>query len=547
MSVNLTNAEIRQFELAGITKDQIGKTIERDRAAGLSDEDITLKAMMKADQLEKENPALEGSIVRGGLRAISNLPFGDTINRGLMSVKALDDAYMSIPTDKVKAAYNATLDYITGNNKPTLRQYLEAPEGTTPPDRSWNQLYKDKYNELRKDRGETFSENYTKNMNKLKRTFQEQNYDVPKPIRLTLDAAGTIGSYGLLPEGIYETVPRAAAFAAADSYQSGIDKSVKDRSINAAIGGITAGVLTGAVNKISGASAMKQTEKEYPILAEGFRKNPPKTAEESLERMMANYAKSPLKNGGRADKELEKLASNLSNKNLEKLIDPASNLSPSNTMERILDKTVRNPDINKGLEYSKNVLNEPNLLKALTKLGEIPGATGAMKKGVNAGALKPVNTEGLGGGLLGALGGGLVGGPWGVIAGGLLGSKGRIIPIVGDVIANSGKRSATKIADALVNPKNMSKAANAALKLIPKTQSNPKNLKIESGLIKSIYDGIAGEPKKDNKNKSSLVYPVGNNVIVLPESSDSGESITQKHLQLIAALDPNFFSRTKVV
>ena len=94
MSVNLTNAEIRQFELAGITKDMIGKTIERDRAAGLSDEDITLKASMKADQLEKENPALEGSIVRGGLRAISNLPFGDTINRGLMSVKALDDAYI---------------------------------------------------------------------------------------------------------------------------------------------------------------------------------------------------------------------------------------------------------------------------------------------------------------------------------------------------------------------------------------------------------------------------------------------------------------------
>lgn len=546
MAVNLTNAEIRQFELAGITKDMIGKTIERDRAAGLSDQDITLKASMKADQLEKENPALEGSIVRGGLRAISNLPFGDTINRGLMSVKALDDAYISIPTDKVKAAYNATLDYVTGNNKPTLRQYLEAPEGTTPPDRSWNQLYKDKYNELRKDRGETFSENYTKNMNKLERTFKEQNYDVPKPIRWTLDAAGTIGSYGLLPEGIYETVPRAAAFAAADSYQSGIDKSVKDRSINAAIGGITAGVLTGLVNKISGASTMKQAEKEYPILADGFRKNPPKTAEESLERMMANYAKSPLKNGGRADKELEKLASNLSNKNLEKLIDPASNLSPSNTMERILDKTVRNPDINKGLEYSKNVLNEPNLLKALTKLGEIPGATGAMKKGVNAGALKPINTEGLGGGLIGALGGGIVGGPWGAIAGGLLGSKGRVVPIIGDVIANSGKRSATKIANALVNPKNMSKTANAALKLIPKTQSNPKNLKTESGLIKSIYDGIAGEPKKDNKNKSSLVYPTSNNIIILPESSDSGESITQKHLQLIAALDPNFFSGTKV-
>lgn len=513
MSVNLTDAEIRQFELAGITKEMIGKTIERDRAAGIPDKDIELKAASRAEVLEKQNPSFTQG--RGISRAISNLPFGDTINRGIQGVKAV---------------YDATMDKITGNDKPTIRQYLEAPEGTTPPDRSW---------------GEMVKSNYDENMNKLKRTFQEQNYDVPKWYRYPMDAAGVIGSYGLLPEGIYSSVPKAALFSAADSYQSGIDKSVKDRSINAAIGGVTAGLLTGLSNKISGASTMKQAEKEYPILADRFKKNPPKTAEESLERMMVNYTKSPLKNGGRADKELEKLASNLSNKNLEKLIDPTSKLSPSNTMERIFDKTARNPDIKEGVKYLEKLTGEKYTPKAINALKEIPSATSAMKNGVNAGALKPVNTEGLGGGLLGALGGGLVGGPWGAIAGGLLGSKGRIIPIVGDVIANSGKKSATKIADALVNPKNISKAANTALKLIPKVGSAPRTQKIIS------TEALGKDPeaiKPSSKNlirNNGLVLP--NNIIVLPDNNnDTSESIVQKHLQLLAALDPNFLSGTKV-
>ena len=57
MAVNLSDAEIRQFELAGITKEDIGKTIERDRAAGLSDQDIELNAAVKAANLEKANYA----------------------------------------------------------------------------------------------------------------------------------------------------------------------------------------------------------------------------------------------------------------------------------------------------------------------------------------------------------------------------------------------------------------------------------------------------------------------------------------------------------
>lgn len=530
MSVNLTDAEIRQFELAGITKEMIGKTIERDRAAGLSDQDIELKAASRAEILEKQNPSFTQG--RGISRAISNLPFGDTINRGIQGAKAL---------------YDATLDYATGNNKPTLRQYLEAPEGVEPKDRSW---------------GELFHENYNENMNKLKRTFQEQNYDVPKLYRYTMDAAGTIGSYGLLPEGIYSSVPSAAAFAAADSYQSGIDKSVKDRSINAAVGGITAGVLTGLVNKISGASTMKKVEKEYPLLADGFRKNPPKTAEEALDRATKNFVQKSQNPQlqARVNEEAKRLFGNIDDKTFKTIAESSTKNFDKSPLGKALTKRANeaiklNETAGKLSKEAESLgKNSKGYIKAFEKSLDAAEKYSAADKASKtlsafreiASSPTPINTEGLGGGLIGALGGGLLGGPWGAIAGGLLGSKGRVIPIIGDVIANSGKRSATKIANALVNPKNMSKTASAALKLIPKTQSNPKNLKTESGLIKSIYGTIAGESKKDNKNKSSLVYPTSNNIIILPESSDSGESITQKHLQLLAALDPNFFSGTKV-
>jgi hypothetical protein len=582
MSVNLTNAEIRQFELAGITKEMIGKTIERDRAAGLSDQDITLKASMKADQLEKENPALEGSIVRGGLRAISNLPFGDTINRGLMSVKALDDAYISIPTDKVKAAYNATLDYVTGNNKPTLRQYLEAPEGTTPPDRSWNQLYKDNYNELRKDRGETFSENYTKNMNKLERTFKEQNYDVPKPIRWTLDAAGTIGSYGLLPEGIYETVPRAAAFGALDAYQEGINKDSGDRAINALIGGIATGAVTGIVNKATGKTAIKKVEKEYPLLAEGFRKNPPKSTEEAVERITSNYVKNAnTAMKGRVDQEATKLFSNMDNETFKSIAVGSGNKKSllNKALSKETSKITKDASkAQKAFKLAENnlnntleVINQPghpingkdvkNLTKALEKTKKAAdiakikqtNATNIGKLPEIATTAKP-STEGLTGGLTGFLAGNWAGGPVGGIVGALIGSRGKIGNALGAVGEKILGNSGTGIAKAMVNPQGTNVLTRALRKSItPGVEGLIKKTVVPTVQALRSEDNTSYKPskkyQKTNKGKQTNNIPFSylpNNVIVLPESNDSGESITQKHLQLIAALDPNFFSRTKI-
>ncbi|MBO7696854.1 MAG: hypothetical protein J6T10_29855 [Methanobrevibacter sp.] len=208
MAVNLTNAEIRQFELAGITREMIGRTIERDRAAGLPDNEIELRAAAKAENLEKANPSLEYG--RGVSRWISNLPFGDSINRGIQGLNA---------------AYDASLDYLSGNNKPTVRQYLEAPEGTTPPDRSWREM---------------FNENYDKNIKKLERTYQEQNYDVPKWYRYPMDAAGTIGSYGLMPA---KSIPTEMAIYGADAFQQGYDKDFKDRAHSGVLGASFVGAL----------------------------------------------------------------------------------------------------------------------------------------------------------------------------------------------------------------------------------------------------------------------------------------------------------------
>ena len=544
MAVNLSDAEIRQFELAGITKEDIGKTIERDRAAGLSDQDITLKASIRANQLEKENLAFEGSVVRGGLRAISNLPFGDTINRGLMGINALDNAYTSVPDDTLKAAYNATLDYLFGNNKPTLRQYLEAPEGTTPPDRSWNQLYHDNYNALRESKGETFSENYNENMKKLERTFQEQNYDVPKWVRYTLDTAGTIGSYGLLPEGIYSSVPSAAAFGAADAFQEGIKTDEKnrtrDRIVNALIGGAVSGAVTGAVNKITGASAMKKAEKEYPLLAEGFKKNPPKSTEEAVDRITINYVKNSLNPSleGRASAEAEKLFSNLDTRTLKDITwgNGTPHTSP-------LGKAMT-----KNLESAMNLGDRGAVKKALK-------AVKALNKLTDVSAAAKPSTEGLTGGVTGFLAGNWISGPVGGIAGALIGSGGKI----GNALSGAGElllgESGQRLTKAMVNPQGTNAVSRALRKVatpaageVAKKANIPVGKFLQNEDVGVLPKKISYEPKPSKKNlvpnnygQQPFVLP-NNTTVVLPDN-DSGESIMQKHLQLLAALYPQYYQK----
>ena len=513
MAVNLTNAEIRQFELAGITKDQIGKTIERDRAAGLSDQDIELNAAAKAANLEKANPSFTQG--RGVSRWISNLPFGDTINRGIQGAKAL---------------YDATLDYVSGNNKPTVRQYLEAPEGVTPKDRSWSDLV---------------SENYNENMKKLERTFQEQNYDVPKWYRYPMDAAGTIGSYGLLvPEAVYATVPRAAAFGAADAFQEGIKTDEKnrmrDRIVNALIGGAVSGAVTGAVNKITGASAMKTAEKEYPLLAEGFKKNPPKSTEEAVDRITSNYVKSSLNPSleGRASAEAEKLFSNLDTKTLKEITwgNGTPHTSPlGKAMTKNLESAMNLGDRGATTRATKAV-------KALNKLTDVSAAA------------KP-STEGLTGGILGALGGGWVGGPVGGIAGALIGSKGKI----GNALTGVGEKlmgkSSQGIAKSLVKPQGTNAVSRALRKVVTpavgeviKESAIPVRKALQNEDVGVLPKTISYEPKPSKKNlvpnnygQQPFVLP-NNTTVVLPDNENS-ESITQKHLQLLAALYPQYYQK----
>ena len=504
MAVNLTNAEIRQFELAGITKDQIGKTIERDRAAGLSDKDIELNAAVKAERLEKANPSFTSG--RGVSRWISNLPFGDTINRGIQGAKA---------------AYDATLDYVTSNNKPTIRQYLEAPEGVEPKDRSW---------------GDLFNQNYTENMNKLERTFKEQNYDVPKWYRWPMDAAGTIGSYGLLPEGIYETVPRAAAFGALDSYQAGINKDSRDRIVNALIGGVTTGAVTGVMNKVTGASAMKKAEKEYPLLAEGFKKNPPKTTEEAVDRITTNYVKSSLNPSleGRASAEAEKLFSNLDTRTLKDITwgNGTPHTSP-------LGKA-----ITKNLESAMDLGN-----RATTKATR---AVKALNKLTDVSAVAKPSTEGLTGGILGALGGGWIGGPVGGIAGALLGSKGKI----GSALSGAGElllgKSGQRLTKAMVNPQGTNAVARALRKVVTPEASGL----IKKAVVPTVQNALEEDkssylPSRQykkttkqtpNANPNAIPLNLQGTTIVLPDN-DSSESITEKHLKLLAALYPNYYQK----
>lgn len=542
MSVNLTNAEIRQFELAGITKDQIGKTIERDRAAGLSDQDIELKAAARAEVLERQNPSFTQG--RGISRAISNLPFGDTINRGIQGIKAV---------------YDATMDKITDNDKPTLRQYLEAPEGTTPPDRSW---------------GEMVKSNYDENMNKLERTYKEQNYDVPKWYRWPMDAAGVIGSYGLLPEGIYETVPRAAAFGALDAYQEGINKDSGDRTINALIGGIATGAVTGIVNKATGKSAMKQVEKEYPLLAEGFRKNPPKSTEEAVERITSNYVKNAnTAMKGRVDQEATKLFSNMDNKTFKSIAVGSGN--KKSLLDKALSKetskfTKDAAKAKKAFKLAENnlnntleVINQPghpingkdvkNLTKALEKTKKAADiATIKQANATNIGKLPEIattaksSTEGLAGGLTGFLAGNWAGGPVGGIVGALIGSKGKIGNALGAVGEKILGNSGTGIAKAMVNPQGTNALTRALRKgITPGVEGLIKKTVVPTVQALRSEDNTSYKPSKQyqktNKNLqgNNLSMALPNNVIILPEPQDSSESIIDKHLRLIAALNGN--------
>lgn len=505
MAVNLTNAEIRQFELAGITKDMIGKTIERDRAAGLSDQDIELNAAAKAANLEKANPSFTQG--RGISRAISNLPFGDTINRGIQGAKAI---------------YDATMDKITGNDKPTLRQYLEAPEGVEPKDRSWSDLV---------------SENYTENMNKLERTFKEQNYDVPKWYRYPMDAAGTIGSYGLLPEGIYETVPRAAAFGALDSYQSGINKESTDRIVNALIGGVTSGAVTGVMNKVTGASAMKKAEKEYPLLAEGFKKNPPKSTEEAVDRITDNFVKNSLKTSmkGRVEEEATKLFGNMDTATLKSITDSPSGKAFESPMGKAITKRI----------------TEAMKVKKLPET-EVKPITDSLSKLVNTSAVAKPSTEGLTGGILGALGGGWIGGPVGGIAGALLGSKGKI----GNALSGAGEillgKSGQRLTKAIVNPQGTNAVARALRKvatpevtgLVKKAAVPVVQNSLEEDKTSYLPSRQYKKTTKQTPNANPSVIPLNlpGTTIVLPDN-DNSESITQKHLQLLAALYPQYYQR----
>ena len=514
MAVNLDDSVIRQFELAGITKEDIGKTIERDRAAGLSDQDITLKAMMRADQLEKQNPSFTQG--RGVSRWISNLPFGDTINRGIQGAKAI---------------YDATLDYATGNNKPTVRQYLEASEGVTPKDRSWSDLV---------------SENYDENMKKLERTFQEQNYDVPKWYRYPMDAAGTIGSYGLLPESIYATVPRAAAFGAADAFQSGIKNDekgrTKDRMINALVGGVTTGALTGIINRITGNKALETATKQYPLLTEGFKEKAPKTTQEALDIVLENYMK--YKNvpglGSRVTTELDGLFSNLPTKTLQSLYKAGT--GSKSIMEESISKAVLNdPVIMKSFEnsFKKGLSGKQAAEKVLKKTNS---TTKNIKDFLNTIKETPkpvVNTEGLTGGIAGGLLGDVLLGPWGAVGGALLGSRGKILPMASDIVKVLSGGSKQSIAKAVLKPKVVNPVVKA-LSGVVKSSTVPTI--INSGVGKTKDRNV--KPSKanlvPNKNQQPLLLP--NTTVVLPDN-DSGESITQKHLQLLAALYPNFYQR----
>ena len=514
MAVNLSNAEIRQFELAGITKEDIGKTIERDRAAGLSDQDIELNAAAKAANLEKANPSFTQG--RGVSRWISNLPFGDTINRGIQGAKAL---------------YDATLDYVSGNNKPTVRQYLEAPEGVTPKDRSWSDLV---------------SENYNENMKKLERTFQEQNYDVPKWwYRYPMDAGATIGSYGLLvPEAVYATVPRAAAFGAADAFQEGIKTDEKnrtrDRIVNALIGGVTAGAVTGVVNEVTGASAMKKAEKEYPLLAEGFKKNPPKSSEEAVNRITTNYVKNSLNPSleGRASAEAEKLFSNLDTRTL-KDITWGKGTPHNSPLGKAMTKNLKSA---MNLSDRGAVSRATKAVKALNKLTDVSAAA------------KP-STEGLTGGILGALGGGWIGGPVGGIAGALLGSKGKI----GSALSGAGElllgKSGQRLTKAMINPQGTNAVSRALRKVVTpavggviKDAAIPARKFLQNEEVGVLPKKISYEPKPSKKNllpnnygQQPFVLP-NNTTVVLPDN-DSSESIMQKHLQLLAALYPQYYQK----
>lgn len=230
MTVNLTNGEVRQFELAGITREMIGKTIERDRAAGIPDNEIELRAVAKAEQLEKANPSITGEIFgmtipnedidrgirsfkRGTTGFFNSIPYGDTLNRGIQAIGA---------------TYGTIADKIHGRDTPTVRQYLEAPEGVELPNRSFGEIWKQHYDE---------------GIKRVDRTIKEMDYDHPGYVKYPLKATTTISSYGLMPT---KSIPAEMVIYGADAFQQGYNKDLGDRAINAGLSAGIVGALGGA-------------------------------------------------------------------------------------------------------------------------------------------------------------------------------------------------------------------------------------------------------------------------------------------------------------
>lgn len=226
MSVFISNEDLRRYELAGINEEALKDTINKYRQEGVPDEEIQMRASAKAYELEKSMPTVDTKLGRFLTGATAEtIPFGDTINRGAAAVKS---------------AYNAGIDYLSGNNEPTVRQYLEAPEGTEPQKRSFSDLYK---------------ENYDNQIKKIENTVKEQEYDIGKGapvLRYGLPIAGNIAGYGLMPGAAATKIAVSVPLAATESFQAGYNKTPEERIQNALIGGGVAAVATPALNKIGG-------------------------------------------------------------------------------------------------------------------------------------------------------------------------------------------------------------------------------------------------------------------------------------------------------
>ena len=165
------------------------------------------------------------------------------------------------------------------------------------------------------------------------------------------------------------------------------------------------------------------------------------------------------------------------------------------------------------------------------------------------------STEGLTGGVLGALGGGWIGGPVGGIAGALLGSKGKI----GNALSGAGElllgKSSQRLTKAMINPQGTNAVSRALRKVVTpavggviKDAAIPARKFLQNEDVGVLPKKISYEPKPSKKNlvpnnygQQPFVLP-NNTTVVLPDN-DSGESITQKHLQLLAALYPQYYQK----